>query len=35
MEGDKYQALASNSVSQEKRKFVLLVLEASSNPGQH
>ena len=35
MEGDKYQALASNSVSQEKRKFELLVMEASSNPGRH
>ena len=35
MEGDKYQALASNSVSQERRKFELLVMEASSNPGRH
>lgn len=29
MEGDKYQALASNSVSQERRKLELLVMEAS------
>lgn len=35
MEGDKYQALASNSVSQERRKFELLVMEASLNPGRH
>ena len=35
MEGDKYQALASNSVSQERRKFEMLVMEASSNPGWH
>lgn len=27
MEGDKYQAFASNSVSQERRKFELLVME--------
>ena len=29
MEGDKHQALASNSVSQERRTFELFVMEAS------
>lgn len=35
MEGDKYRALASNSVSQERGKLEPLALEPSTDVGRH